>query len=104
MRTRRAAWSRATIRATSCCACSSSLRATPAVTLFDRICLRAQMDVEHYGDRYADAANTSKLPAYTVINASVSLGSLKNIRLLGLWRQPDQHDRPLPKAIRARAS
>ncbi len=57
-----------------------SLRATPAVTLFDGR-LRAQMDVEHYGDRYADAANTSKLPAYTVINASVSLGLTKNIRL-----------------------
>jgi catecholate siderophore receptor len=47
-----------------------ALRATPAVTLFgDR--LRAQMDVEHYTKRYADAANTSELPAYTVINASV---------------------------------
>ncbi len=47
-----------------------SLRATPAVTLFDDR-FRAQMDVEHYGNRYADAANTQRLPAYTVINASV---------------------------------
>lgn len=47
-----------------------SLRATPAVTLLnDR--LRAQVDVEHYGSRYADAANTQKLPSYNVINASV---------------------------------
>jgi len=57
-----------------------ALRATPAVTLFDGR-LRAQMDVEHYSDRYADAANTSKLPAYTVLNASVSLGITDNIRL-----------------------
>lgn len=47
-----------------------TLRATPAVTLLgDR--LRAQVDVEHYTKRYADAANISKLPAYTVLNASV---------------------------------
>jgi outer membrane receptor protein involved in Fe transport len=46
------------------------LRATPAVTLLDGR-FRAQMDVEHYSKRYADAANISKLPAYTVLNASV---------------------------------
>jgi len=57
-----------------------ALRATPAVTLFDGR-LRAQMDVEHYSDRYADAANISKLPAYTVINASISVRATKNIRL-----------------------
>ena len=47
-----------------------ALRATPAVTLLDDR-LRAQLDVEHYTKRFADAANISKLPAYTVLNASV---------------------------------
>lgn len=47
-----------------------ALRATPAVTLVNGR-LRAQMDVEHYTKRFADAANTSQLPAYTVLNASV---------------------------------
>lgn len=57
-----------------------ALRATPAVTLFgDR--LRAQMDVEHYSKRYADAANTSKLPAYTVLNASARFKLTKQITL-----------------------
>ncbi len=57
-----------------------ALRATPAVTLLgDR--LRAQMDVEHYSKRYADAANTSKLPAYTVLNASVRFNLTKQITL-----------------------
>lgn len=46
-----------------------ALRATPALTLFDGRA-RVQMDVEHYTKRYADAANTSELPAYTQINAS----------------------------------
>lgn len=57
-----------------------ALRATPAVTLFgDR--LRAQADVEHYTKRYADAANISELPAYTVVNASVRLKVTENIQL-----------------------
>ena len=57
-----------------------SLRATPAVTLFeDR--LRAQMDVEHYGSRFADAANTQKLPAYTVINASIRFALTPKVTL-----------------------
>ncbi|WP_420137818.1 TonB-dependent receptor [Sphingomonas sp.] len=47
-----------------------ALRATPALTLFDNR-LRAQMDVEYYGKRFADAANTSKLPSYTALNASI---------------------------------
>ncbi|WP_423601920.1 TonB-dependent receptor [Sphingomonas sp. MS122] len=57
-----------------------ALRATPAVTLFgDR--LRAQADVEHYSKRYADAANISELPAYTVVNASVRFKVTGNIQL-----------------------
>jgi catecholate siderophore receptor len=57
-----------------------ALRATPAVTLFDGR-LRAQADVEHYSKRYADAANSSELPAYTVVNASVRLKVTDNIQL-----------------------
>jgi outer membrane receptor protein involved in Fe transport len=57
-----------------------SLRATPEVNLFnDRF--HAQMDVEHYGSRYADAANTQKLPAYTVINASVRFALTPKVTL-----------------------
>lgn len=57
-----------------------ALRATPAVTLFDGR-LRAQADVEHYSKRYADAANTSELPAYTVVNASVRFELTDSIQL-----------------------
>ncbi|MGY4396112.1 catecholate siderophore receptor [Sphingomonas sp. UYAg733] len=57
-----------------------ALRATPGVNLFDKR-FRAQMDVEYYSDRYADAANISKLPAYTVINASVRFGLTDQITL-----------------------
>ncbi len=57
-----------------------TLRATPAVTLLgDR--LRAQVDVEHYTKRYADAANISKLPAYTVLNASVRFNLTDHITI-----------------------
>lgn len=62
-----------------------ALRATPAVTLFgDR--LRAQVDVEHYSKRYADAANSSELPAYTVVNASVRFALTDRI---ALWAYGD---------------
>ncbi|MGK6321302.1 TonB-dependent receptor [Sphingomonas sp. DT-204] len=62
-----------------------ALRATPAVTLWgDRI--RAQLDVEHYTKRYADAANTSELPAYTVLNASVRFNVTPQI---SLWAYGD---------------
>ena len=62
-----------------------ALRATPAVNLFDNR-FRAQLDVEHYTKRYADAANTSTLPAYTVLNASVKLGLTDQI---SLWAYGD---------------
>lgn len=62
-----------------------ALRATPAVNLFDGR-FRAQLDVEHYTKRYADAANTSELPAYTVLNASVRLGVTDRI---SLWAYGD---------------
>lgn len=57
-----------------------SLRATPAVTLLDGR-FRAQVDIEHYGSRYADAANTQKLPSYTVINASVRFALTPKVTL-----------------------
>ncbi len=57
-----------------------ALRATPAVTLLDGR-LRAQADVEHYSKRFADAANTSQLPAYTVLNASVRYDLTKQVSL-----------------------
>ncbi|MBB2159773.1 TonB-dependent receptor domain-containing protein [Gluconacetobacter sacchari] len=42
-------------------------RVTPRLHLLDgRLLLQA--DIEHYGLRYADVANTQRLPAYTVIN------------------------------------
>lgn len=62
-----------------------ALRATPAVTLLgDR--LRVQGDVEHYTKRYADAANTSDLPAYTVLNASARLALTDRV---SLWAYGD---------------
>jgi outer membrane receptor protein involved in Fe transport len=62
-----------------------ALRATPAVTLLNGR-LRAQLDVEHYSKRYADAANTSKLPAYTVLNASARFALTDRI---ALWAYGD---------------
>ncbi len=44
-------------------------RIVPGVNLLDGA-LRAQAEVEYYSDRYADNANTQKLPAYWVMNAS----------------------------------
>jgi len=46
-----------------------SFRVTPGVNLLDGR-VRAELDVQRYGERYSDAANTSKLPAYTLLNAT----------------------------------
>jgi outer membrane receptor protein involved in Fe transport len=62
-----------------------ALRATPAVTLLDGR-FRAQMDVEYYTKRYADAANTQQLPAYTVLNASMRFNLAERI---ALWAYGD---------------
>ena len=62
-----------------------ALRATPAVTLLGGRA-RVQADVEHYTRRYADAANTSELPAYTVLNASARLDLTDRI---SLWAYGD---------------
>ncbi|MFZ0268868.1 TonB-dependent receptor domain-containing protein [Caulobacter sp.] len=48
----------------------TSFRLTPGVNLLDRR-LRLEASVERYDDRYSDAANTSKLSAYTLVNATV---------------------------------
>lgn len=47
-----------------------SYRLIPALTLFDEA-LRVELDVQHYGDRFSDAANSVSLPAYTLVNANV---------------------------------
>lgn len=46
-----------------------SLSVTPSINLFDDA-LRAGVTVEYYSDRFADAANSQKLPAYTVLSAN----------------------------------
>jgi outer membrane receptor protein involved in Fe transport len=48
----------------------TSFRLTPGVNLLDSR-LRLEASVERYDDRFSDAANTSKLPAYTLVNATV---------------------------------
>lgn len=47
----------------------SSLRLVPAFNLLDRK-LRLELDVERYGDRFTDAANSVVLPDYTVFNVN----------------------------------
>ncbi|MCK5908805.1 MAG: TonB-dependent receptor, partial [Caulobacter sp.] len=48
----------------------TAFRLTPGVNLMDRR-LRIESSIERYGDRFSDAANTSRLPAYTLVNATV---------------------------------
>ena len=48
----------------------TSFRLTPGVNLLDGR-LRLESSIERYGDRYSDAANTLKLPAYTLVGATV---------------------------------
>ena len=47
-----------------------SFRVVPGFNLLGNR-LRVQFPVEYYGDRYADAANSVKLPSYRVFNAAV---------------------------------
>jgi outer membrane receptor protein involved in Fe transport len=56
-------------------------RVVPAVNLLDDR-LRAQLAIEYYSDRFADAANSVKLPSYTVLNASVRFAVTDNLELL----------------------
>lgn len=48
----------------------TAFRLTPGLNLMDRR-LRIESSIERYGDRFSDAANTSRLPAYTLVNATV---------------------------------
>lgn len=48
----------------------TSYRLTPGFN-FMQGRLRVELDVERYGDRYADVANQQRLPAYTVLNANL---------------------------------
>jgi catecholate siderophore receptor len=48
----------------------TAFRLTPGVNLLDGR-LRVESSIERYGDRYSDAANTLKLPAYTLVGATV---------------------------------
>lgn len=57
-----------------------AIRAIPAVNLLqDR--LRAQLSVEYFSERFADAANSVRLPRYTVLNASVRFAITRNLEL-----------------------
>ncbi len=47
-----------------------SFRLTPALNLLNEA-LRVELDYQHFGDRYADAANLQKLPSYDVVNANL---------------------------------
>lgn len=47
-----------------------SARFTPGVNLLDGR-LRAEVDLQFYGKRYSDIANTLTIPAYEIVNASV---------------------------------
>jgi catecholate siderophore receptor len=48
----------------------TSVRITPAINLLSGR-LRAELDIERYGKRFSDAANTQILPAYTVLNSKL---------------------------------
>lgn len=48
----------------------TSVRLVPAVNLLGGA-LRAELEVEHYSDRFADVANSQKLPAFTVLNLNL---------------------------------
>jgi outer membrane receptor protein involved in Fe transport len=46
-----------------------SYRVTPAIKLHEAV--RLEVDYQYFGDRYADAANVLKLPAYDVLSANL---------------------------------
>lgn len=48
----------------------TAFRLTPGLNLLDGR-LRIESTIERYGDRYSDAANSSKLPTYTLVGATV---------------------------------
>ena len=56
----------------------TAFRLTPGVNLLDGR-LRVESSIERYGDRFSDAANTSKLPAYTLVGATVRYNVTDNL-------------------------
>lgn len=48
----------------------TSVRFVPGINLLGGA-VRAELEVEHYSDRFADVANSQKLPAFTVLNANL---------------------------------
>lgn len=59
-----------------------SLRVTPGVNLFDGR-LRAELDVQYYGKRFSDLANTLTIPDYWLLNAQVRYNVSDNITIYG---------------------
>ena len=54
-----------------------SYRVTPAFKLHDD--LRFEVDYQYFGDRYADAANALKLPAYDVLSANLRWSPIERL-------------------------
>lgn len=57
-----------------------SYRLIPAVNLMNDA-LRLELDVQYYGDRFTDAANSTTLPAYTILNANIRYDLSERIAL-----------------------
>ncbi len=57
-----------------------SLRVTPGVNLFDNR-LRAQLEIQYYGKRFSDIANTLIIPDYTLLSAQVRLNVTDQLQL-----------------------
>lgn len=57
-----------------------SVRVVPGVNLFDNR-LRAELEVEHYTERFPDIANSQRLPPYTLLNLNVRAQVLDNLAL-----------------------
>jgi outer membrane receptor protein involved in Fe transport len=59
-----------------------SLRATPGVNLLDGR-LRAEVDLQYYGKRFSDLANTLIIPDYFLLNAQVRWNVTDQVTLYG---------------------
>jgi catecholate siderophore receptor len=59
-----------------------SLRVTPGVNLLDGK-LRAELDVQYFGKRFSDLANTLTIPDYWLLNAQVRYNVTDNITIYG---------------------
>ena len=57
-----------------------AIRITPSLHLLnDR--LRVEMDLVHYSRRFADVANTQRLPAYSLVNAAITAQLMPHVAL-----------------------